>query len=216
MRAHCTCTRSDNYAFVPVPNSSQGTDWYDMEVCVTLKQNAFPDHHWSITKSVRHCKLSHVLSEHLLKHTFLCPILEELDYLCNLTGLHASSSDKDAGRTQNWSSFLYNHSLWIVSQKQGFTLHCTHYQLHLDRNRRNWFAITCALLNGQIDIPDAELTWFYTMMIVPLFFELLMIALPIQRFQHFYIVIKQWQILFLFTYSLIFLFSFTLNFLFFQ
>lgn len=102
--AHCTCTRSDNHTFIPVPNSSQDTDWYDMEVCVTLKQNAFPDHHWSITESVRHFKLSRAQWAPAQAH-----VLEELDYICNLTGLqvpfHASSSDKDAGGTQNWAIY---------------------------------------------------------------------------------------------------------------
>ena len=45
--AHTTRVRSDNHSedFIPVPNNSQGTVGYDMEVCVTLEAYASPDHH---------------------------------------------------------------------------------------------------------------------------------------------------------------------------
>ncbi|KAJ8342163.1 hypothetical protein SKAU_G00320910 [Synaphobranchus kaupii] len=46
-RAHCTSVKSDNRSedFIPVPNSSQGTVGYGMEVCATLQGYASPDHH---------------------------------------------------------------------------------------------------------------------------------------------------------------------------
>ncbi|CAB1422580.1 unnamed protein product [Pleuronectes platessa] len=53
-RAHCTSVRSDNRSenFLPVPNSSQGTVGYDMEVCATLQGYAFPDHQRPIANPV--------------------------------------------------------------------------------------------------------------------------------------------------------------------
>ena len=48
-----------------------------------------------------------------------CAILEELDYLCNLIGLqvppHATSSDKDTSRTQNYRRISRASSLHMMS-----------------------------------------------------------------------------------------------------
>ena len=68
--------------FLPVPNSSQRTVGYDMEVCVTLQGYASPDHHWPTAKLVLLDNVHHSVSRLFHAH-HMCSVSHVLSVTCS-------------------------------------------------------------------------------------------------------------------------------------
>ena len=109
-----------------------------MEVNAILQACGSSDNHWPAAKPFMlddfagsivfskaspkgQSRLSHVLSGICweTQKSFLWLHMEELEYLCNLIGLqvqpHATSSDKDTGRTQNQSGRIRRELLSVAT-----------------------------------------------------------------------------------------------------